>query len=433
MKIFIRIFIVFIFMLSLLIGQRAEARYAAIVIDADSGDVLHSINANTRNYPASLTKMMTLYLLFEALDQGHVELNQQMTVSRNATQARPSKLGLRRGERITIQDAIEALIAKSANDIAVVVAEELSGSVQAFAKAMTKRARKLGMRHTTFRNPHGLPNRGHLSSARDMAVLSRFLIKDFPHYYNYFATKKFKFRGRDYKNHNKLLEFYTGADGIKTGYTKAAGYNLAASAERNGNRIIAVVFGGKTAKFRDLHVRKLLDKGFAKLSIEEGSRNDYPAKDNAAKTYFAEKQEYNKNTLLKSKTSLPPFKNSWPEEFVKKFDPVQTSTPNLENRTTDVAKLITPVVRASIGKPRTWMIQIGAYVQIAAAVRQAIYAAEKLSALGKDYEVTIMTGKSNARSVYRARLSGLNKKGAIEACSQLKKHKFDCFPMSPQM
>ena len=432
-KIFIRFPIVFIFMLSLLTGQRAEARYAAIVIDADSGDVLHSVNANTRNYPASLTKMMTLYLLFEALDQGHVGLHQHMTVSQNATQARPSKLGLRRGERITIQDAIEALIAKSANDVAVVVAEELSGSVQAFAKAMTKRARKLGMRHTTFRNPHGLPNRGHLSSARDMAVLSRFLIKDFPHYYNYFATKNFKFRGRDYKNHNKLLEFYTGADGIKTGYTKAAGYNLAASAERNGNRVIAIVFGGKTAKFRDLHVRKLLDKGFAKLFIEEeGSRDDYKAKDNAAKTLLVEKQESKKDALSKSKTSLSPFRNSWPEEFVKKFGPIQTSTPTRENRATDFAKMIAPA-RTSIGKPRTWMIQIGAYVQIAAAVKQAIHAAEKLSALGNDYEVTIMTGKNNARSVYRARLSGLNKKGAIEACRQLKKHKFDCFPMSPQM
>ena len=467
MKILLRLFIFFIILITISNGRQAEARYAAIVIDAESGDVLHSVNADTRNYPASLTKMMTLYMLFEALEQGNIGLRQQMIVSRNATRARPSKLGLRPGERITVHDAIEALIAKSANDIAVVVAEKLGGSVRAFAKTMTKRARKLGMGRTTFQNPHGLPNRNHLSTARDMAVLSRLLITGFPQYYNYFAIKNFKFRGRNYKNHNRLLRHYIGADGIKTGYTKAAGYNLAASAEREGNRVIAVVFGGKTAKLRDLHVKNLLDKGFAKLSIEQGSRDD-TVTDLVAKkvpssksrkilatppsiktnslpvipfenatteptgnTIF-KKENRKSNQRLKPKTPFSLFRDGWPKDFAQTLQPPQTFPLAQGKRKTDVAEL-TAQSQANSRKPRTWMIQMGAYFQMASAVTQAIRAAENLSALGKDYEVTIMIGKSNDRTVYRSRLSGLSKKDAIEACRQLKKYRFDCITMSPHI
>ena len=467
MKILSRLFISFIILITILSGHQAEARYAAIVIDAESGDVLHSVNADTRNYPASLTKMMTLYMLFEALDQGNIGLRQQMIVSRNATRARPSKLGLRPGERITVEEAIEALIAKSANDIAVVVAEKLGGSVRAFAKAMTKRARKLGMGRTTFRNPHGLPNRNHLSTARDMAVLSRLLITGFPQYYNYFAIKNFKFRGRNYENHNKLLRHYIGADGIKTGYTKAAGYNLAASAEREGNRVIAVVFGGKTAKLRDLHVKNLLDKGFAKLSIEQGSRDD-PVKDLVAgkvahsksrknlatppsikasspivipfenataevtRDTIFDTENRNTNEILKTKTPFPLFRNGWPKDFAQTVQPPKTSPLAQGKRKTDVAELKTQDY-AKNRKPRTWMIQMGAYFQMASAVTQAIRAAENLSALGKDYEVAIMIGISNNRTVYRSRLSGLSKKDAIEACRQLREYRFDCITMSPHI
>jgi len=207
-----------------------------------------------------------LLMLFEALEQNKLHINTKLITSLRASKAQPSKLGLQPGDMITVRKAISALIAKSANDVAVVVAERLSGSVHSFARDMTRRARALGMKDTTFRNPHGLPNRGHLSTARDMALLSRILINKFPEYYNYFATRKFYFRGRSFKTHNKLLEHYDGADGIKTGYTNAAGYNLSASAERDGTRLIAVVFGGKTAKIRDNHVKNLLNKCFAKVS-----------------------------------------------------------------------------------------------------------------------------------------------------------------------
>lgn len=245
----------------------AEARrYASIVIDAVSGEVLHADKADRRAYPASLTKMMTLYLLFEAVDQGRLKMNQKLPVSRRAAGMPPSKIGLKRGQSIRVRDAIRALVTKSANDVAVVVAEALGGSEQKFARIMTEKARKLGMTRTTFRNASGLPNNQQLSTARDMARLAVSLQRHFPHHYRVFSTKSFSYKGRKYKNHNKLLTNYSGTDGIKTGYTHASGFNLAASTLRDGRRLIAVVFGGKTAKSRDRHIRGLLDKGFAKVA-----------------------------------------------------------------------------------------------------------------------------------------------------------------------
>ena len=432
-QIFIRFSLILLVVACFAVRQPAEARYAAIVVDANDGTVLHSINADTRNYPASLTKMMTLYMLFEALDQGTVVMHQEMIVSRKATRARPSKLGLGRGERIKVKDAIAALIAKSANDIAIVVAEELAGSVRAFAKAMTRRARELGMERTTFRNPHGLPNRGHLSTARDMAVLSRLLIERFPHYYDYFATKRFKFRGRKFTNHNKLLGRYSGADGIKTGYTHAAGYNLAASAERDGHRLIAVVFGGKTAKFRDRHVKKLLDKGFAKLGDAQSSEESPVDKPKAPATKIphqispepfpdphpaqsvAAEEARELARQIAAEAALPPFKNSAPA----KAEPETLAAE--ETNSTDKSQV----------KKGTWMIQIGAYYKKAPAARRASKAAEKLSKVGKRFDVAVMTGERKNRTVYRARLAGLSRQDALDACRQLKRHKFDCIPMSP--
>lgn len=420
-QIFIRVYLAILVVLCVAGRQPAEARYAAIVVDANSGAVLHSINADTRNYPASLTKMMTLFMLFEALDQGTLVLHKEMIVSRRATRARPSKLGLGRGERITVKEAISALIAKSANDVAIVVAEELAGSVRAFAKAMTRRAQELGMERTTFRNPHGLPNRGHLSTARDMALLSRLLIERFPHYYDYFATRKFSFRGRKYTNHNKLLGRYTGADGIKTGYTHAAGYNLAASAERDGHRIIAVVFGGKTAKFRDRHVKKLLDKGFAKLSdLSVPGANPAPAPKPRA-----------------PKADPQPFADPHPAQSIAAEEArelarqiaAEAALPPFTNATTAAAA--EPAKPAAKGKGG-WMIQIGAYFKMAPAARRANKAAKNLSEIGKNFDIAVMTGERKNRTVYRARLAGLSRQDAYDACRRLKRHKFDCIPMSPR-
>ncbi len=244
-------------------GGADARRYASIVIDAHSGTVLHADGADRWVYPASLTKIMTLYMLFEAVDEGRFTLNSQLRVSRRAAGMPPSKLGLRAGESIRVRDAIGALVTKSANDVAVVVAEALAGSEAAFARRMTERARGLGLRATTFRNASGLPNSQQRTTARDMARLARQLQQDFPDFYSVFAMQRFSYGGRSYRNHNRLLESYDGTDGIKTGYIRASGFNLVASVLRDGRRLIAVVVGGRTSASRNAHMVTLLDRGFA--------------------------------------------------------------------------------------------------------------------------------------------------------------------------
>ena len=252
-------------LIGLLGSNRAEARYASVVIEAVSGKVLHAVNADTRNFPASLTKMMTLYLTFEALDSGRLHLSRKLRVSRIAASRSPSKLGLRHGESITVRDIIGTLVTKSANDAATVIAEALAGSERAFARVMTRKAVELGMTKTTFRNASGLPHWRQRSTARDMAILARALVRELPNHYHFFSLKNYSYAGRKYRNHNKLLSRYDGADGIKTGYIRSSGYNLVASAERDGNRLITVVFGGKSPRWRDRHVTRLMNQGFAAL------------------------------------------------------------------------------------------------------------------------------------------------------------------------
>ena len=261
-------------MTSQIVGaQPAQARYASIVIDADTGDVLRSRNADTRRYPASLTKMMTLYLLFEAIDNGRLSLDSKLKISKRAARQPPSKLGLRAGKTIRVKDAISALIVKSANDIAVVVAETLGKTEKGFAEKMTRKAHALGMSRTTFRNASGLPNRGQRSTARDMARLARALMRDFPHRYHYFDDQRFRYAGKEHRTPNRLLGNYRGLDGMKTGYIRASGFNLVASAERDGRRIIAVVFGGRTSRSRNAHMANLLDLGFTRLAERRPARS----------------------------------------------------------------------------------------------------------------------------------------------------------------
>jgi D-alanyl-D-alanine carboxypeptidase len=247
-------------------AQHDDSRYAAFLQDADTGRVLLAVNADEPRYPASLTKMMTLYLAFEAMQRGRLKAGARIRVSRHAASMEPSRLGLRAGSTIRARDAIMALVTKSANDAAVALAEYLAGdSEAAFARMMTRKARALGMTRTTFRNASGLPHPAQVTTARDMAVLSRALIRKFPERYAYFSAAAFEWRGRRIPNHNRLLSDYDGADGIKTGYIRASGFNLAASAMRDGRRLIAVVFGGTTGAERDQQVMALLDRGFAEI------------------------------------------------------------------------------------------------------------------------------------------------------------------------
>jgi D-alanyl-D-alanine carboxypeptidase len=234
---------------------------STIVVDSD-GRTVHAQNADRRAYPASLTKMMTLYMLFDALEQRRIRLNDRIRISGNAAAKPPTQLGLSRGETIRVRDAILALTTKSANDVAAAVAERLAGSETQFAQRMTAKARALGMRRTVFRNASGLPHPGQVSTARDMAILGQALIRDFPQYYSYFGVSRFRYRGAVHANHNRLLGVYRGMDGIKTGYTNAAGFNLVASARRDGKRLIGVVMGADSAAGRNATMARLLDRGF---------------------------------------------------------------------------------------------------------------------------------------------------------------------------
>lgn len=248
-------------------AQIGSDRYSSIVVEAASGRVLEAVNADELRYPASLTKMMTAYMLFEALRDRRVSLDQLVPISEHTAAIPPSKLGLLPGSRITVEEALLGLVTKSANDAAAAIGELLGGTEDAFAQMMTLRARALGMNSTTFRNASGLPDPDQVTSARDMAVLARHLVQDFPAEYRYFSTPGFVFHGRLIRNHDNLLTTYPGADGIKTGYTVAAGHNLVTSAVHGGVRLIGVVLGAASNFERDIHMAALLDQGFQTLDV----------------------------------------------------------------------------------------------------------------------------------------------------------------------
>ena len=353
--------------LLILAATPALAKYASLVMDAETGRVLHAVNADTRNYPASLTKMMTLYLVFEAVDTGRLSLDRRLAVSARAARQPSSKLGLGKGTTISAGDAILALVTKSANDVATVIAEHFSGSERRFALVMTAKARRLGMSRTTFRNASGLPHRGQLSTARDMAILARRLLTDFPGYYHYFSTDSFRYDGISHRNHNKLLASYVGADGIKTGYIRASGFNLVASAKRGGARLIGVVFGGDSPRARDRHMVKLLDKGFRKLG---------PA-------------------LKQAKRIAPPRPAS--SKSARKSGP-------------------------------QWGIQVGAYKTYSPAYAIAVKAQAQAPAYLEDGRIKVVSN-GKRRPLYRARILGLSKRQAYRACRLLERRKMSCMEL----
>ena len=285
----IRCLLIPIFITFILITTATFAKKAAIVIDFDSQEVLFEVNADTKNYPASLTKIMTLYILFDQLEKGHLKNQTKLKVSKIAASRSPSKLYLEEGSSIKVEDAIMALIIKSANDVATVVAENISGSEKEFAKLMTSYAKNLGMTNTNFKNASGLPNRAQLTTARDISILSYSLISNFPEKYKLFSNQKFTYNGKTYKTHNKLMLNYEGADGIKTGYIRASGFQLAFSAVRNNKRLIGVIFGGDTGNQRDRSLKIIMDKEFSELGI---NKNETKTKIAKQETKIIEKNSY---------------------------------------------------------------------------------------------------------------------------------------------
>ena len=268
-----------VLLVSLLVApvRSSAAPYAAMVMDARTGEVLHSRNADTRLHPASLTKMMTLYVAFQAIERGEITLDTPVTISRLAASEPPSKLGLRSGQTIRLRFLLRAAAVKSANDAATAIGEAISGSEDAFATRMNRTARAMGMRNTTFRNAHGLTQSGHLSTARDMSVLGRHVIYDFPQYYNLFSRRSADAGIATVRHTNRRwLDSYSGGDGIKTGYTRAAGFNLVASAQRGQERVIATVFGGSSTSARNARITELMDMGFNRAPTRATIRRPNP-------------------------------------------------------------------------------------------------------------------------------------------------------------
>src|SRR5690242_7801195 len=249
-------------------AESYQPSYSSIVVDINSGEVMQATNADAPRHPASLTKIMTLYLLFERLEQGKIKLTSELTTSPHAASQAPSKLGLKPGETIRVETAIRAIVTKSANDVAVIVAETLAGDEPSFANMMTAKARALGMMQTVYRNASGLPDDQQITTARDQAILGRAIQDRFPNFYPYFATRTFDFRGKSIRNHNHLLGTLDGVDGIKTGYIHDSGFNIVASARRANHHIIAVVFGGRTADARDARVRSLIDNNINVAAVK---------------------------------------------------------------------------------------------------------------------------------------------------------------------
>jgi D-alanyl-D-alanine carboxypeptidase len=376
-----------------------ESRYASIVVDADNGNVLYAVNPDRRSYPASLTKVMTLYLLFDALEQGKLTMNSRLPVSAHANRQAPSKLNLQPGDRIDVEDAVLALVTKSANDVAVVVAEAIGGSEDDFADMMTRKARQLGMNATTYRNASGLPDAGQISTPRDQATLARALVRHHAHYYHYFSTRQFKWKGQPISTHNRLMLRYQGADGIKTGYINASGFNLIASAKRDGKRIVGVVFGGDTAGWRDNNMAQILDKGFARVKSAPTLRS----------AAVEEEDRADLDKLIASAAT-------------DKSQPIKASF-----------KAPTAANDSDVGDadPDSWGIQVGAFGDYKTSHKAASAAAKKLGGLISAASVEVAKAKSGKRMVYRSRLVGFTEDQARAACKRLSKAKQACRVVQP--
>jgi D-alanyl-D-alanine carboxypeptidase len=387
----------------------------SIVIDAETGRILSEMNADAITYPASLTKMMTLYLTFEALNAGRLRLDQYLPVSTEAASKSPTKLHLVPGDSVQVHDLILGIITKSANDAAAVLAEGLAGSEPAFADRMTAKARQLGMTSTVYRNASGLPDPEQRTTARDVAQLALALYHDFPREYRYFATREFFFRGRVILTHNHLLDWYEGADGIKTGYIGASGFNLAASAVRNGHRLIGVVMGGASAGSRDREMAALLDQGFSEVG--------------AGATLVAGRE-------VPSPSAAPVVAETDQPEPVRPREKIG----QLAKAARKIAAHLSPVAKAEAApiahQLRTpaetdrWSIQLGAFRDGTAAEQAARSAATVPGARGKPVQI-VQPSKGGKEHVYRARLLNFSSQEAQGACAALHKKKIECSVVPP--
>ena len=443
-----------------LVAQSSEnTRYAAIVVDAESGEVLFARHADSRRYPASITKVMTLYLTFEALTEGRVKLDDVITVSRRAASQPPSKLGLAAGQTITLDDAMKATAVRSANDMAMAIAEHVGGSQDRFAAQMTLKARELGMTNTRYVNPNGLPDARQVTTARDLAILARAVMRDYPQYYRYFGLHDWAYNGRDYRNTNGLLRSGDGYDGMKTGYTNASGYNLAASAVRDGRRLITIVLGGRTTASRNAHVAALMDTGFeverlrragqpiqvAQTFFEERGFGIGP--DNSGPVQYAsvaddEEEETGSGSTSAVSYAALPAAPPQPAEVAPAPSEVRTVAALLRaSGPADMTAALNgagaapsppaprpsarETVREAAGR---WAVQVGAF-------RDETIARDWLTEVNRRFRSQFTAAErsvQNAEGWYRSRFTGMTEQAAQAACATLAERRVTCMVVRPQ-
>jgi D-alanyl-D-alanine carboxypeptidase len=404
-------------------NPNVDGRDAYIILDATSGRELSSDQPDGLRHPASLTKLMTIYLTFSALDSGRLSLGDGLPVSINALNAPPTKMGLPPGGTVSVRDATMALVTRSANDAAMVLAEALGGDEASFAQMMTSKARQLGMSQTVFRNASGLPNREQVTTARDMARLAFALMRDFPHYYPVFSVQSWPYRGRTLENHNRMLGSYEGADGLKTGYTNASGFNLVMSAMRDNRRLIGVVMGGDTAGQRDRMMAMLMDQGFATAATMRLS-----GWTNIRKPPSARYTSANFDPSLVIPESTPRLATASPQPLAgfTAAAPPAAPAPLPEQR---VASLAAPAQGSAApqGGPSigSWVIQVGSFNDPQAAQLAIERAASTLSDMSSVTTAVDEVQMAN-KTFHRARLTNLSQGQAVDGCKRLEKRKIYC-------
>jgi D-alanyl-D-alanine carboxypeptidase len=388
----------------------AAAKYSSIVINEKTGAVLHAVNPDIRHYPASLTKMMTLYLVFEALESKRLTLASRIRVSRRAARQPASKLDLKPRDTISIRKVILALAIKSANDAASAIAEAMAGTERKFSYLMSAKAQALGMTNTRFRNASGLPNRRQLTTARDIAILARALRRDFPRYYSYFKVRSFTFKGQTMKNHNRLLDRYAGTDGIKTGFIRASGFNLAASAEREGIRLIAVVMGARSPRARDLHTMGLLERSFEKAT--QGRHRAY---------------HYDRNMRINKRIRVYRAPGARGRIRLSRLTPP---------RRPDI--LSTREQGSAARQPRAgrsrqgWAAQIGTFSRAALAELALIQARRRLPRLLIGARHQVRPVATAGKTLYTAVFVGLKRESAQRICARLEARGQPCLARAPK-
>lgn len=442
----------------------ANSKYAGIVVDAKTGKTLYASAADAYRYPASLTKIMTLYVVFEELEAGRLSLSSKLKVSKYASGRPPSKLALKPGSTIKVKDAILALVTKSANDVATVIAENISGSEKKFAVRMTRTARQLGMKKTTFRNPHGLPNSKQRTTARDMATLGRAIQERFPKYYGYFKTRSYTYKGRRYGNHNKLLGRVKGVDGIKTGYIRASGFNLVTSVNRDGRHIVAVVMGGRTGSSRNAQMVKLINKYLSRASRGKRtapalvSRKVAPAFQAAALRNVPSPSAKpvvtaaatNARKPLVLALAAPPAKADVAAAVITGTVPIPPKTVPIPPKTVRdrmartfevaglapippamperVADTVTVATSDTADQEPGWQVQIAAAESENGAIKMLKKAASAGGSSLRSRMPYTEPVEANGQTLYRARFVGFETKtAALRACKTLKRAKFACY------